>query len=89
MQPSQRYVLTINDLFTKPGGVLCGVETEVAILDGDVEIDRLQYSGKVGPGGDGYRRSYTGKTGLSAKIVSGPGSINFQAVEVADLTPAA
>lgn len=77
MQPSQHYMLTIQDLFAMSGGALCGSEAEVAILDGDVEIERLQFSGKVGPGGDGYRRSYTGKPGLTAKLVVGPGRIQF------------
>ncbi|ROL94154.1 hypothetical protein BK636_02045 [Pseudomonas chlororaphis] len=72
MQISQRYILTIHDLFTMPGGVLCGADAEVAILDGGIEIDRMKFSGKVGPGGSGYRRSFTGKPGLIAKLVIGP-----------------
>ena len=89
MQVSQRYMLNIRDLFTVCSGVLCGAEVVVAILDGGVEIDRLQFSGKLGPSGDGYRRSYTGKPGLTAQIVSRPGSMNFQTVANVDLTPAA
>jgi hypothetical protein len=61
----------------------------VAILDSDTEIDRLNFKGKVGPGGEGYRQIYVGKPGLVAQIVTGPGSINFQAAAVVDLTPAA
>ncbi|AMS18359.1 hypothetical protein A3218_01935 [Pseudomonas chlororaphis] len=72
MQPSQRYMLTIHDLFTITGGVLCGAEAEVAILDDGIEINRMKFSGKVGPGGPGYRRSFTGKPGLTAKLVTGP-----------------
>jgi hypothetical protein len=70
MQPNQRYMLTIHDLFTITGGVLCGAEAEVAILDDGVEIDRMKFSGKVGPG---YRRSFTGKPGLIAKLSGCPG----------------
>ena len=77
MQSTQSYLLTINDLFTKPDGVLCSAEAEVAILDGDAEIDRLTFSGKVGPSGPGYSRIYNGKPGLKAELVSGPGKITF------------
>lgn len=80
MQASHLYKLTIRDLFTTFNGALCGAETVVAILDGDVEIDRLSFMGKVGPGGDGCVRAYTAKPGLKARIVSGPGSINMASV---------
>ena len=76
MQPSQRYMLTIHDLFTITDGVLCGVEAEVAILDGGVEIDRIKFSGKC-QSKDGYRRAFTGKLGLTAERVSGAGRIHF------------
>lgn len=77
MLTSQRYVLTINDLFAMSGGVICGADAEVAILDGDIEIDRMTFSGKVGPTGPGYRRIYNGKRGLIAKLVVGPCRIQF------------
>lgn len=80
MQPSQRYMLTIHDLFAITKGGICGAEAEVAILDGEAEIDRLSFKGKVGPGGDGNVRTYTAKPGLKARIVSGPGSINMESV---------
>jgi hypothetical protein len=73
-------VLTIKDLFAMLGGVICGAESEVVILDGETEIDRLKFCGKVGPGGQGYRRSYTGRPGLKAKIALGPGSITLASV---------
>lgn len=76
MQPSQRYILTIHDLFTMADGGICGAEAEVAILDGDVEIDRVKFSGKCQSKG-GYSRSYCGKSGLEAALVSGPGRIDF------------
>lgn len=81
MQPSQRYMLTIHDLFAITDGVLCGAEAEVAILDGGVEIDRMKFSGKC-QSKDGYSRDYIGKLGLTAKLVSGPGRILFERAEV-------
>ncbi|GAB5336256.1 hypothetical protein PFUM301597_07410 [Pseudomonas fluorescens] len=77
MQASQRYTLNIRDLFTYSSGGLCGAEAVVAILDGDTEIDRVSFRGKVGTGGDGYDRGYTAKPGLRAKKVSGPGSVTM------------
>ena len=76
MQPSQRYVLTIYDLFTITDAGICGAEAEVAILDGGVEVDRVKFSGKCQSKG-GYSRSYHGKSGLQAALVSGPGRIDF------------
>ncbi|UOB21766.1 hypothetical protein MRY17_13475 [Pseudomonas orientalis] len=76
MQIIQRYLLTIHDLFTITGGGICGAEAEVAILDGGVEIDRVKFSGKCQSKG-GYSRSYCGKSGLEAGLVSGPGRIDF------------
>lgn len=76
MQTSQRYMLTIHDLFTIAGGGIYGAEAEVAIFDGDVEIDRVKFSGKCQSKG-GYSRSYHAKSGLRAVLVSGPGRIDF------------
>lgn len=78
MQTSQRYVLTIHELFTVTDGHICGAEAEVAILDGGVEIDRMKFSGKC-QSKDGYSRAYTGKPGLTAGLVSGPGWVRFVA----------
>lgn len=80
MQTTQRYLLNIRNLFTTSCGALCGAITKVAILDNGKEIDRLTFEGKVGPGGEGYSRSYSAKPGLKAKIVSGPGSITMDSV---------
>lgn len=80
MQTTQRYFLTIRNLFSMSRGALCGAKTEVAILDNGKEIDQLTFEGKVGPGGEGYSRSYSAKPGLKAKIVSGPGSITMDSV---------
>lgn len=78
MQASQHYTLIINDLLTMSGGLICGADAEVAILDGSVEIDRLKFSGKCGPGGPGFRKAYEGKPGLTAELVSGCGRISFR-----------
>lgn len=81
MQPSQRYMLTIHDLFIVTGGGICGAEAEVAILDVGVEVDRIKFSGKCQSKG-GYSRGYCGKPGLIAQLVSGPGRIQFAAESV-------
>jgi hypothetical protein len=78
MQTSQRYTLTIHDLFTVAESAICGAEAEVAILDGDMEIDRMKFSGKCQSKG-GCSRSYYGKPGLAASKVVGPGRISFHA----------
>ncbi|NWA68022.1 hypothetical protein [Pseudomonas reactans] len=78
MQTSQRYTLTILDLFSVAEGAIYGAEAEVAILDGDIEIDRMKFSGKCQSKG-GYSRSYYGKPGLAATKVAGPGRISFHA----------
>jgi len=87
MQPCQRYVLTIHDLFTITGGSICGAEAEVAILDGGIEVDRVKFSGKCQSKG-GCRRGYKGTPGLTAQLVSGPGRIGFQASSAPVLIPA-
>lgn len=80
MQANQSYTLTIKDLFAMSGGAICGTESEVIILDGETEVDRVRFCGKAGPGGSGYCLSFTGKPGLTAKIASGPGSITMTSV---------
>ena len=80
MHSSQSYMLNIRDLFTVCSGVLCGAEVVVAILDSDTEIDRLSFKGKVGPGGEGYSQSYSGKPGLKADVVAGVGRISLTEV---------
>ncbi len=76
MRAQQRYTLTIHDLFTVTEGSICGAEAVVAILDDGVEIDRVKFSGKCQSEG-GYSRSYHGKSGLQAALVSGPGRLDF------------
>lgn len=86
MQASQRYRLTIHDLFTVTEGGICGADAVVAILDDGVEVDRVKFSGKCQSEG-GYSRSYHGKSGLHAALVSaGPGRISFQARYGSELT---
>lgn len=80
MQIIQRYILTIHDLFTLTDGGICGTESEVAILNGGVEVDRVILSGKCQSKG-GFSRSYYGKPGLSANLVQGPGRIDFEVAE--------
>lgn len=72
----QSYVLTIWDLFTMNGSDVCGGEAVVAIMDGDREVDRVTVSGKC-QSTSGYRRSYTGKPGLTARLISGPEALSF------------
>ncbi|WDH25052.1 hypothetical protein [Pseudomonas chlororaphis] len=81
MQRSQRYILTYWDLFTIREGAPCGAESEVAILDGGVEIDRMKFAGKY-QGEEGYRRAYTGRPGLTAELALGPGRIQFAAEDL-------
>lgn len=73
----QRYMLTIWDLFTMNGSDVCGTEAVIAIMDGDQEVDRMTLSGKC-QSPNCYSRSYTGKPGLTARLVSGAGSISFE-----------
>ncbi|MNE45685.1 hypothetical protein D3C80_1399820 [compost metagenome] len=76
----QLYMLTIWDLFTIREGAVSGGESFVAIMDGQTEVERMRFTGKTGPGGNGHRRSYTGKKGLTARMISGPGRIRFDSV---------
>jgi hypothetical protein len=75
----QRYVLTMQNLFTNKDGVVSGCKAEVAILDGATEVDRVSLIGKVGPGNSVYRREYEGKAGLRAELLTGIGQITFEA----------
>jgi len=75
----QSYALTIQNLFTINEGVLAGGSAEIAILDGELEIDRIRLSGKVGPGESLYRREYKGKPGLRAELLTEVGQITFTA----------
>ncbi|MGC5702958.1 hypothetical protein J4P02_22385 [Pseudomonas sp. NFXW11] len=75
MQGSQNYLVTIQDLFTVSSKAIFGAQTVVAIMDGDTEVDRLIFNGRVGPGSGGYNRRYIGKPGLRAEKAFGPGTI--------------
>jgi hypothetical protein len=75
----QRYLLTIQNLFTINAGVIAGCKAEIALLEGDVEVDRVNLTGKVGPGESTYCRDYEGKPGLRAELLTGVGQITFEA----------
>ncbi|WP_409300494.1 hypothetical protein [Pseudomonas sp. KCJK8993] len=76
----QSYMLTMQNLFTINEGVMAGGNAEIAILDGEIEIDRVRLSGKVGPGESVYRREYKGKPGLKAELLTKVGQITFKAI---------
>lgn len=80
MRGSQRYTLSIRDLFTVSSYGICGAEAVVAIYNGSLEIDRVTLSGKVGPGESVYRREYNGMAGLKAKLLTEVGQITFAAI---------
>lgn len=70
MQINQRYTLTIKNLFATDGERLCGSEATVAVMDGLAEIDRVRFSGMT-RSAEGFRRSYIGKPGLTARVLTG------------------
>ncbi len=72
MQIIQRYMMTIHDVFTITDVGICGAETEISVLDGAAEVERVKFSGKCQSEG-GYSRSYHGTHGLTAVVVKGPG----------------
>lgn len=76
MQASQSYLLTIHDLFAITDAGICGAETEIAVLDCGVEVDRIKFSGKC-QSKEGYSRTYNGKPGLTAQLLSGPDGMSF------------
>ncbi|MBI6910200.1 hypothetical protein [Pseudomonas palleroniana] len=80
MQGSQRYSLTIQNLFTVSREGISGAEALISILDGSLEIDQIRLSGKVGPGESVYQREYKGKPGLKAELLTGIGQITFAAI---------
>lgn len=73
----QNYTLSIRDLLSMSGSDACGAQAVIAITDGEKEVDRITITGKC-QSPDGYHRSYTGKSGLTARLVSGVGSISFE-----------
>lgn len=76
----QSYMLTMQNLFTINEGAIAGGNAEVAILDGEIEIDRVRLSGEVGPGENVYRREYIGKLGLKAELLTEIGQITFKSI---------
>ncbi|QPG62061.1 hypothetical protein HFV04_021400 [Pseudomonas sp. BIGb0427] len=72
----QRYMLTIWGLFSKNGSDVCGAQAVIAIMDGAQEVDRMTIDGKCQTP-SGYRRSYMGKSGLTAQLLSGPAGLSY------------
>lgn len=73
----QNYILNIRDLFSMSGSDAGGAQAVIAITDGEKEVDRITITGKC-QSPYGYSRSYIGKPGLTARLVSGIGSISFE-----------
>lgn len=71
------YSITIHDLYRVEHGQTCGDEAIVAIKDGDREIHREYFTGKC-QAFSGYIRRYTGKSGLSAVLLSGNCRMKFE-----------
>jgi len=78
MDANQVYELVISNLFNVSLGVISGTDAEIAILDGGEEIERIKFSGKIGPDGPGYRKLYRGKLGLTAELMFGSCEIRFR-----------
>ncbi|MFJ2319185.1 hypothetical protein [Pseudomonas sp. NPDC087817] len=70
------YQITVRDLYRIENGVVCGDEAIVAIKSQGQEIDRLRFAGKCSST-DGFRRTYLGKPGLTASLISGHCKIEF------------
>ncbi|WP_295460518.1 hypothetical protein [uncultured Pseudomonas sp.] len=75
MESEVSYTLALSDVFELVGAAICGSGLEIAIFDGEAEIDRLQRRGKVATGS--YRETYRGKPDLRARLVSGSGAVSF------------
>lgn len=83
MESDVSYTLALSDVFELVDDAICGSELEIAILDGEAEIDRLHRRGTVASGS--YRETYRGKLGLRARLVSGSAAVSFTRA----ITPAA
>lgn len=64
------YSINIHDLHRLEGGVVCGDEAVVAVLDNGREIHHERFTGKC-TSPSGYTRKYRGKPGLTAALISG------------------
>jgi len=70
------YSITIHDLQRIEGGLICGDEAVVAVLDNGREIHREHFIGKC-TSPVGYTRKYRGKPGLTAALISGNCRLGF------------
>ncbi|SDS99560.1 hypothetical protein [Pseudomonas granadensis] len=81
------YSITIQDLHRLEGGLVCGDEAVVAVLDGGREIHRERFFGKC-TSPSGYTRKYCGKPGLTAALISANCRMSFSLSEPAKAAPA-
>ena len=81
------YSITIHDLHRLEGGVVCGDEAVVAVLNNGREIHRERFFGKC-TSPSGYTRKYCGKPGLTAALISGNCRMGFSLSEPAKAAPA-
>ncbi|MEN5136079.1 MULTISPECIES: hypothetical protein [unclassified Pseudomonas] len=76
MTGNSTYHITVRDLYRIENGAICGDEAIVAITSQGQEIDRLRFAGKCSSA-DGFRRTYFGRPGLAASLISGNCKIEF------------
>lgn len=76
MSGNSTYQITVRDLYRIENGAVCGDEAIVAITSRGKEIDRLRFAGKCSSA-HGFRRTYLGKPGLTASLISGHCKIEF------------
>lgn len=81
------YSITIHGLHRLEGGVVCGDEAVVAVLDNGREIHRERFTGKC-TSPSGYTRKYRGKPGLTASLISGSCRMGFSLSEPTAAAPA-
>jgi len=81
------YSITIHDLHRLEGGVVCGDEAVVAVLDNGREIHHERFFGKC-TSPSGYTRKYRGKPGLTAALTSGSCRMGFSMSEPTAAAPA-
>lgn len=80
------YSITIYDLHRIEGGLICGDEAVVVILDNGREVHRERFTGKC-PSPGGYTRKYRGKPGLEAVLRSANCHMRFELSEPSKAAP--
>ncbi len=78
MQKSANYELIILDLCQAGPAARIAAQAEIAIMDGSREVEVITLSGSLRPCGQGYRKPYRGKPGLSAILRSGSCRFSFR-----------